>query len=433
VLDTPKQKLELAKDVTALANASGGIIVIGFDTTRDPLTDGERISKVCAFPLNLIDSDRYRKILRSMIYPPFDIVVRVFEEPLGSGRGVAAIVINEATALDKPYLVGNMLYEDGQSIGGYIGFFERKQDVIPPITISRLHQQFSAGQQWSSINQRLLAIEANMSSWGIAGPTKKSTGISDQELTQRLKSARIAVGRDDAPIVYFLASAEGHCDFPTLFISRAQRIVRLIENPPQVRPDGFEIWADGASEIIQGALRRSMLLGHRLLDLWKDGLFIFIAPGDEDFLGWRMGGSEKPIHISNFVLAESTLVFCWLLRFIFELADPKPQSIRLTVGFDNLTRPAGPATLRDAPEARMPAGYCRAAPGPKLEVYQFAALDGYDAERLSFLLIQDIYHAFGFESVSIPFVDRDSQIARLSAIKIVGKPLSENVPTPGFS
>jgi predicted HTH transcriptional regulator len=45
-LDTPKQKLEIAKDVTAMANASGGIIVIGFDCEKQPTTAGEQISKV---------------------------------------------------------------------------------------------------------------------------------------------------------------------------------------------------------------------------------------------------------------------------------------------------------------------------------------------------------------------------------------------------
>lgn len=35
ILDAPKQKLELAKDVSALANSIGGIIVLGFDTARD--------------------------------------------------------------------------------------------------------------------------------------------------------------------------------------------------------------------------------------------------------------------------------------------------------------------------------------------------------------------------------------------------------------
>jgi hypothetical protein len=46
-------------------------------------------------------------------------------------------------------------------------------------------------------------------------------------------------------------------------------------------------------------------------------VFTYVAPGDEDFLGWPMGGGDKPIHINNFVLAESILVFCWLVKFVF--------------------------------------------------------------------------------------------------------------------
>ena len=34
-LDSPRQRWELAKDVAALANARGGLIVLGFRTSRD--------------------------------------------------------------------------------------------------------------------------------------------------------------------------------------------------------------------------------------------------------------------------------------------------------------------------------------------------------------------------------------------------------------
>jgi hypothetical protein len=85
-----------------------------------------------------------------------------------------------------------------------------------------------------------------------------------------------------------------------------------------------------------------MIAGYRLIELWRDGLFIYIAPGDEEFLGWRMGGEDRPIHINNFVLAESTLVFCWLMKWIFEEAAPKPSKLRLARRirqFDEVVRP----------------------------------------------------------------------------------------------
>src|ERR1035437_218677 len=67
-LDSPKQKLELAKDVAAMANASGGITVIGFDCEKLPTTAGERICKVCQFPVSLIYPSKYTQVLADMMH-----------------------------------------------------------------------------------------------------------------------------------------------------------------------------------------------------------------------------------------------------------------------------------------------------------------------------------------------------------------------------
>ena len=115
VLDVPKQKLELAKDVSALANATGGIILLGFDTARDPLTAGERISKACPFPVGMVDPDRYRKIIHEYVYPPLDIAVKVFEAE--AGKVVAALIVEGAAS--KPYC----RQDDGRYGAEYRGAF----------------------------------------------------------------------------------------------------------------------------------------------------------------------------------------------------------------------------------------------------------------------------------------------------------------------
>jgi hypothetical protein len=142
--------------------------------------------------------------------------------------------------------------------------------------------------------------------------------------------------------------------------------------------------------------------GQRLIELWKDGVFIFIAPGDEDFLGWRM---------HDF--------------------DPKPPTLRLTVGFDNLPRTTGPATLTSTPEGKMRiAGSARNAPGPALKAYQLADLADYDPERVAYLLMADIYNGFGYDSMSVPYINLSDERPRLRASVIVGSDLPGAVPAP---
>jgi len=435
-LDADPQKRELAKDVTALANAGGGIIVLGFKCEKLPTTAGERIKNICTFPVSLVDPKRYNQILADLVHPPpHGVTVLVFENAAKDGNGVAAIVVDSAVMTEKPYLVGKMVDENDLSVGSYFGYFERKRDFIPPVSIARIQQQLSAGLQWASIHERLSAMESKIDA---LTPSRKApskiTTILRPERDLRLKRARITVGRDDAPLMYFDAIAESPCTFPTLFKSQSERVVRLIENPPQLRQNGFYLWADRTSALVEGRLRRNLIAGHRLIELWEDGEFIFVGEGDEDFLGWGVGSSgTRPIHISNFVLAEATLYFCWLMRWIFEEADPKPSVLRLSVGFTNLAR-SGPATLSTVPEGRMRGiGEPHPAPSPDKEFYEFAEWDTYDPAQAAHELLKNVYIWFAFNSDSMPYVDRSGPKPKLDAVKLIEKPLPADPPeTPGF-
>ena len=169
ILDTQKQKLELAKDVTSMANAGGGLIVIGYDCQKQPTTAGEQIIEVKPFSLSLVDPDKWGQILASLVHPPpHGVTVRVFAGQ--DGKGVAAIVIDAAALTAKPYIVSKMLDEEGGNIGSYFGYFHRRGDKTPPMTNASIQQQLSAGMRWSSIDQRLQGIEATLAGWGTAGP-----------------------------------------------------------------------------------------------------------------------------------------------------------------------------------------------------------------------------------------------------------------------
>ena len=374
--------------------------------------------------------------LADLIYPPpHGVRIIVYENASGDGQGVAAIIIDPAFVAERPYLVGKVTDENEVSIGAYFGYFERKRDFIPSVSIAKIQQQLSAGLQWASIHERLSAMETKIDA---LTPSRKApskiTTILRPERVMRIKKARITVGRDDAPLIYFDASAESPCIFPTLFKSRSQRVVRLIENPPQLRQNGFEIWADRSSAIIEGRVRRNVIAGHRLIELWEDGEFIFVGEVDEDFLGWSVGSTgTRPIHISNFVLAEATLHFCWLMRWIFEEADPKPSVLRLAVGLANLNR-SGPATLSDIPEGKIRAmSLSYSAPSPDREFFEFAEWDSYDPAQLAYRLLKNVYVWFGFNADRMPYVDSSGPEPKLDAVSLIEKPLPTAPPEmPGY-
>ena len=200
-LDAAPQKRELAKDVTALANAGGGLIVLGFDCEKLPMTAGERINKVCPFPVSLVEPKRYNQILADLVHPPpHGVSVLIFENAAEDGNGVAAIVIDKSVMTEGPYLVGKMVDENDLNIGLYLGYFERKRDFIPPVSIARIQQQLSAGVQWASIQNRLSAMETKIDA---LTPSRKvppnTTTILRPKRDMRIKQACITVGRDDAP------------------------------------------------------------------------------------------------------------------------------------------------------------------------------------------------------------------------------------------
>jgi hypothetical protein len=432
-----RSKLELAKDITALANGSGGLLLIGFATERKPDRPGDSIRAVRPFSLSLIDPDQYRKLLAEWVYPPLDMLeIRLFPDNADPQKAVAVIVVDESvTSAGKPYLVTKMLDENEAVLGAQVGFFERRFDRVPTVSPGRLQQLLRAGQSFDAIGARLQSIECSIALLTQVPRKVENRGIEAEALADRLAQARADAERRSSPVIYFTASAQGYCDFPTLFTSRSERVVRLIENPPTLRANGFGVYAGRASSIMGGRFRRSILLGYRLLDLWKDGLLVFIGEGDEDFLAWSTrGGPDDPITINTYVLAESVLVFCWLTQLLFSEAKPAPEALLMRVGLDNMTRSDEPALLTDVPLGSV-GGTTKRAPRARVDLYESAKWDGFDPEAMGYLLLSQVYNWFGFESTDVPFVAREGPEPRLSAQRIAGRalPLPSRVPTPGYS
>jgi hypothetical protein len=89
-LGTPHGNAEAAKDLSAMANAHGGMVVIPARTTA--ISGREVISEVRDMPIDRIDITQIRDVLRKWVFPPLpDLVTEVIETAEGRGRLVVAV------------------------------------------------------------------------------------------------------------------------------------------------------------------------------------------------------------------------------------------------------------------------------------------------------------------------------------------------------
>jgi hypothetical protein len=214
-LSDNRQKQELAKDVSAMANAGGGVLLLGFRTARNPLAAGDQIADVCSFSQDLPDADQYRKVLAEWVYPPLENVeIRRFTEPTDPTdprKAVAAIVVDPAkVSSGRPYLVAKSVDEADRVTGILFAYFERRLDRASTTAVARLQHLLAAGQEFDAIEHRLLSIENAIRTLGESGTLVRKgggSGISEEVRKQRPQEARRVVERDELPILYFTAAA----------------------------------------------------------------------------------------------------------------------------------------------------------------------------------------------------------------------------------
>jgi len=144
-LETDREKLELSKDVSALANAaSGGVLVVGLETQtrkgRDiiwsvrPIADTGQVRQV-------------RAVLHRHIYPPIQ-GLRVAMVPAGSRFGtdehLLMIVVPAQPKELTPFIVAGVAI-DGNVLGNYVGVFERREDDVTALTAPSIQAGLAAG------------------------------------------------------------------------------------------------------------------------------------------------------------------------------------------------------------------------------------------------------------------------------------------------
>jgi hypothetical protein len=191
-------------------------------------------------------------------------------------------------------------------------------------------------------------------------------------------------------------------DLRGLFESRDHSLVQLLENPPKVRLGGFDLRSGRNSQIV-GRLRRSVTEEYKLLEVHRDGVVVFAAPGDRDRLCWaRKERQNDHFLINQLALVEMTYLFCLLVQILCgdklasgEQVELQLQICRLGKGNNNFLLETG--TLNDwSMDVRQ-------APADSVLVRSEVRYGIDSPERWAVIILFELYAWFGYEEDQIPY------------------------------
>lgn len=314
---------------------------------------------------------------------------------------VIPIILRPCDWITLPFGKLQALPKDGKPVTTWINQDEAFTDIAHGIRLCVESMIKSAAKQIQS---------------EVLPPT--SAPLSSELFQKRFWQAILAVGFAEMPTLVLAAYSCEACEVKSLFESRQSEIVRLIEDPPKLWLDGFNLDTGQPSKIVPLDLRRTVNPGYKLLEMWRDGLVVFVAPGDHQFLCHSTeSDTSSGCRINNLVLAEATLLFATLAAKVFSsFAAPQPKRFRLSLILRGMNLEGGYWSLNPHPvgtagwRLNMENGVNHS---KSIGVYVEAPTSG-SAEEAALRLLQEFYLQFGFEHDRVPYAEGVGKTARIN-------------------
>lgn len=414
-------KRELAKDVAAFANAGGGCIIIGAETTLSTLQAGEQISAIKPFPGTLFDPDQYAKILAEWLYPqPSDLIIKWYPDGSAPASGVGLLFIPAQDPATKPFLIKRTI-GDKKTTETLLGYVERRVDRTDVRSIVELHHALRTGMNLeTTLLSRISNLEKLLQRQLESTPVLQQSSPAQPAITAG-RVARIVAQRqfNETRILVIIVTPAPLSELRSIFSNHPNSIRRALEDPPELRPHGWSIGTGAPVRFIDGDLIQTE--GFReVIDLYRDGQLIVAVRIDREGLAWadRSDSRIHPLALVEFVT--NTLFFYRLV-----LADMRitPRALELELRLGNLVINAG--------ETSLPAGRINnigwttgSKPAPAPEWSRTVTVDAstYEPARASFLLLREAYIWFGHAEEDIPYTrgTGEDRVIDTAAITSIG-------------
>lgn len=406
---TARQKQELAKDAAAFANAGGGVIVLGFKTTKSGVVAADVVTEARPFPLEQFHDETWMKLINDWVYPVIEGLGCQWFPTDEPERGFAVIKIPEQAVTRKPFLVTRTSFDETKTEGAIFGLFERRRADSEPVSVYEVQARLRDGDLLRRVFE-LRDDPGAIDRLSLTSPTKQraaSPTVSLPPLRERIAALVAAAELSGAPTYVLAAVPTPGLSGRELFGTHAREVADMLWHPPKIRSMGFDLDTGSQAEIIEGRARRSVAPHFKALELWRDGVLLFVATANADFLAWASKEEGGLLCINPLVLAESSLLFAQLAQNTLRLLAPATAKVDFSLHLERLCVGGAPPVLSAGRlGAHVLPWLVKKAPTCDAEFF-LTARGGFNPAAVAFALRSEVYHWFGHEDEAIPYASRE--------------------------
>lgn len=414
-------KRELAKDVSAFANNSGGFIFMGVKTKESAEHFGDEIESVNPFAPQLVDPSQYKNVINAWVYPQIEgLEVKWIEIPSEPGKGICVISIPQQNDAVKPFLITKTL--DGKKqVETFFGFAQRKGDGNQPLSVIDLQKSLRSGLHYESqVKERLDGMEALLKESVHKNQDEIQKKSNGERIEQRIARALEYENLKDGRNVSITAFPGQSSQLKTIFLSSEGSIRKLLENPPILRRAGWNLRTLDQARIMRGEMIRVGNGKRLVIDLYRDGTLVFAAQGDQRFLAWH---DEQGRKINSVALIEIIYEFFNFYQRVVADFEQPPESFTVRFDLKNLHLDGvktGLAPYGANSFSRVFDPDIQDASEEEATIEKEFRTENYDAKIFAYELVQEIYLWFGIEQDKIPYVKEEDGIKFIDTDAIKG-------------
>jgi hypothetical protein len=419
-LSDESAKRELAKDVSSLANAVGGKILIGIKTKQSSTHFGDEVESVSSFGQELVDTTQYKNIISAWIYPQIEAVdVKWFPTSSGTNKGVVVIDIPTQKDATKPFLIVKTL-DGAKSVEIVFGYAERKGDSSKPLSVVELQAALKSGFNYENqLKERLDGMETLLRAGAERNDAIEQKKSTEEALAKRIEQAlnhsKIAQSRN----IIISALPDPRGQLKTIFLGSDESIRRRLENPERLRYGGWDLTHHDQAKIIRGDLLHVANGDTKTIDLYRDGTMIFAALADSNFLAW---GRDSDQRINSLALIEVIYSFLAFYRLVLNDFQTKPTKITFRIELHNMHLDGKKSFMLPyhlESNAQSFSLYPKEAPDNDGSIEISVPAEPFEPFALTYQLVREIYLWFGLEEDKIPYMKDEQGIKSFDTTTIV--------------